>query len=152
MLAEAGLPDLTTRFQWSIGRQINRICNTPGSSLQETLIKQLRRKTRSRITSSLQLVICKARALDILILSNKKHKETVPPWFFKNGSILLNLSQYKKDTTPDEIFKLNFNQIRSQYSSWKFIFTDGSKNENATALSVVNQNTHPFSRRKPRPF
>lgn len=60
-----------------------------------------------------------------------------PPW--KNNVIKTNteLSKHHKELTNNSIYKQLFNELRSNYSHYTEIYTDGSKTENGSGCAVV---------------
>ena len=51
--------------------------------------------------------------------------------------ILFNLSEYKKEGTPPELFMSLVGQIKEKYHNYKYIYTDGSKVEEKMAAAAV---------------
>ena len=51
--------------------------------------------------------------------------------------ILFDLSEYKKEGTPPELFMSLVGQIKEKYHNYKYIYTDGSKVEEKVAAPAV---------------
>ena len=62
----------------------------------------------------------------------------IPPWLIIKPTIILSLSELKKNNTNELQYKSELGQIFSQYPDYKHIYTDGSKQENGTACAVVS--------------
>ena len=69
-----------------------------------------------------------------------------PPWLLQEPQILLDLAQFKKGDTCPEVFQSNLCEIVANYPHHQHIFTDGSKEDNRTAMAFVC-NDHEYGRR-----
>lgn len=63
------------------------------------------------------------------------------PWILNSPKIILDLHENKKAQTDHSIFKSNFLEIKSKYSAYTSIYTDGSKCEEKVACAAVNQSS-----------
>ena len=61
-----------------------------------------------------------------------------PPWLLERPKLLFDLNCYKKTTTNPLTYKTAFLDIRSRYSDYVPIYTDGSKSgEKVSAAAIV---------------
>ena len=64
----------------------------------------------------------------------------VPPWTLRSPLYLFDLSTETKANTDSSFFITKFNEIRDEYSNYKSIYTDGSKDGHAVAAAAVSDN------------
>ena len=70
--------------------------------------------------------------LDKINFNNKNmdsYKQKLPPYKIHKPEILFDLSEYKKEGTPPELFMSLVGQIKEKFHNYKYIYTDGSKVE-----------------------
>ena len=77
--------------------------------------------------------------------------ETPPiaPWIFPKPSVNMEMTELKKSKTSPLEYQEKFHNIREIYHSFKFIYTDGSKDSTNTAYAVTSENTNYCSERIP---
>ena len=77
----------------------------------------------------------------------------IPFWQIKEPKIDLELTKYKKDTTPPVKFKKEYKNLIKKYPSYETIFTDGSKSDSAVGLATVHvTETEDFYYKQRLPF
>ena len=80
--------------------------------------------------------------LDKIIFNFKNmdnHKQKIPPYKMNQPKINFDLSEYKKEGTPPELFTALAGKIKEKYNNYKHIYTDGSKiNEKVAAAAVTD--------------
>jgi ribonuclease HI len=74
---------------------------------------------------------------------------TIAPWKLPSPNTVMDLTKLKKSQTNPIEYLEKFNNIRSQYSTHKFIYTDGSKDGLTTAYAVTSQSSNYRSERLP---
>ena len=72
----------------------------------------------------------------------------IPPWTLKQPNVILQLCKDKKSTTLPEKFKLDFCELKSHFSDYIDIYTDGSKDGEKVGCASVSD-FHTFKRRLP---
>ena len=82
--------------------------------------------------------IYKEEGLPITII----HKTTLfktPSWKIITPKTDLSLCKYDKKSTHPITFQEKFQKIKEKYPNYIYIFTDGSKQNNATTSAVINK-------------
>jgi ribonuclease HI len=74
---------------------------------------------------------------------------TIPPWKLAIPNMEMDLSKFKKAQTNPIEYQAKFNEIKSNYHSHKFLYTDGSKDGFATAYAVTSTRTNYRNERIP---
>ena len=62
------------------------------------------------------------------------------PWTLNPPKIILNLHKNKKTEVESHIFKNEFLEMKSNYKHYLSIYTDGSKQDEKVACSVISPN------------
>ena len=62
------------------------------------------------------------------------------PWTLNPPKIILDLHKNKKTEVESHIFKNEFLEIKSNYKHYLSIYTDGSKQDEKVACSVISPN------------
>ena len=62
----------------------------------------------------------------------------IPFWQITKPKIDLSLTKFKKDKTPPNTFKEEYENLLKNYPSHETVFTDGSKNENSVGLAAIH--------------
>ena len=78
--------------------------------------------------------------LDKINFNNKNmdiYKQKIPPYKMHQPEILFDLSEYKKEGTPPELFMSLVGQVKEKYHNYKYIYTDGSKVDEKVAAAAV---------------
>ena len=78
--------------------------------------------------------------LDKINFNNKNmdnYKQKLPPYKIHKPEILFDLSEYKKEGTPPELFMSLVGQIKEKFHNYKYIYTDGSEVEEKVAAAAV---------------
>ena len=65
------------------------------------------------------------------------YKQKLPPYKIHKPEILFDLSEYKKEGTPPELFMSLVGQIKEKFHNYKYIYTDSSKVEEKVAAAAV---------------
>ena len=64
-------------------------------------------------------------------------KYPVEPWLLTEPTIIFDLAEFPKETTPDYVYKDTFHQIKNKYHDHTFIYTDGSKMGSKTSSAAI---------------
>ncbi len=62
----------------------------------------------------------------------------IPPWTLTLPSVNFEITTTKKSDTAEVLYLSKFNEIKDKHSTYKPIYTDGSKTEAAVAAAAVN--------------
>ena len=62
----------------------------------------------------------------------------VPPWELPKPKFIFDLRQHKKSDTNPLIIQQHFNEIKSNYSDYSTVYTDGSKDDDKVAAAAVH--------------
>ena len=62
----------------------------------------------------------------------------IPFWQITKPQIDLSLTKFKKDKTPPDTFREEYEDLLKNYPSHETVFTDGSKNKNSVGLAAVH--------------
>ena len=65
------------------------------------------------------------------------HKQKIPPYKMNQPKINFDLSEYKKEGTPPELFTALEGEIKEKYNNYKHIYTDDSKMDEKVAAATV---------------
>jgi hypothetical protein len=59
-----------------------------------------------------------------------------PPWTFQTPEVCFNLAGFRKDSTSSLMYKSLYAELSLKFSSFRKIFTDGSKSDDGVAASA----------------
>ena len=71
------------------------------------------------------------------IKNKDNHKQKIPPYKMNQPKINCDLSEYKKEGTPPELFTALAGEKKEKYNNYKHIYTDGSKMDEKVAAAAV---------------
>ena len=74
--------------------------------------------------------------IDLSVISKHSLLST-PPWQLIKPNVNLQLTKHKKSNTNQLTFQQEFNELRDQFSDYKAIYTDGSKDGFTVAAAAV---------------
>ena len=99
------------------------------------------RKKTNKITSAIERCINKCVKLNIPYEApTNTHKITKEKQINKTA-IDVSLNKYKKDSTPNDVYKTLFNELKDKYNKYKMIFTDASKRNEIITYAITQDNT-----------
>mgnify|MGYP004573409177 CR=1 FL=1 len=116
-------------------------CITSKDTQLKDIIKHITKKTKPQnIVSSLERTIKFCKNHDIPYLPDNLNTKHTPSWTLKTHTINTSLNKNTKNNTPSDTYTKLFAEIQSKLTNYNFIYTDGSKLNNHTAYSIIEQN------------
>ncbi|XP_067622228.1 uncharacterized protein [Eurosta solidaginis] len=146
LLAESGLPFLRDNMEDSTIKLYPRIILGSNITLQNALHSTSSRIRSPKIESAIYKCATFAKTNNLPLKPPKLRKLCHPPWLISKETFIDNLVRLPKNTTPNAIYIAEFRIVASalKHNSWRFIYTDGSKNT-STSFTVVSEKGKPIS-------
>lgn len=139
ILFEANITPLDIRTEFLTTNLFQLVLNSSDSPLHN-IIKNYKQPKPEKKHSVLDKVLKLNKSFNIVLRPPKKLKHKDPPWALNSSTINTTLSKLNKNTTPPEVYRKQFLQLKSEQSNkTSFVYTDGSQMNESTGYAITSE-------------
>ena len=144
LMAEANEPSLYNRREKLALNYITKVKANPNNPAYEEIFKPKYESLYEKNQKAIKPIGLRLKsAIDTAELNLENVKEHtvphVPPWIIRTPTVLFQLNDNKKSSTNPLQFQSKFAELKSQYSNYTAIYTDGSKDKSKVGCASTSE-------------